>query len=176
MRINAVQISLSDISKRRIARSSCRCELSPSSLDQGICNKHDEKPEPGGKTLVLTLDKIWHHVKQKRQKFWIWKALDRDSRQLLALERRPRDQAASNQMVQRPPQWDVKLHRTPSLPAASVVWTFQAHIDDCFENSGNGGSHQGAVCQVWGNGNPGEHILLFGRNSASFRVPGSWSL
>ena len=35
----------SDISKRRIARSSYKCELSPSSLDQGICNKHDEKPE-----------------------------------------------------------------------------------------------------------------------------------
>jgi hypothetical protein len=34
-----------DISKRRIARSSYKCELSPSSLDQGICNKHDEKPE-----------------------------------------------------------------------------------------------------------------------------------
>ena len=58
MRINAVQISLSDMSKRRIARSSCRYELSPSSLDEGICNKRDEKPEPGGKTLVLTLDKI----------------------------------------------------------------------------------------------------------------------
>jgi len=31
----------------------------------------------------------------QRQEFWIWKALNRDSRQLLALERRHRDQAAS---------------------------------------------------------------------------------
>jgi hypothetical protein len=176
MRINAVQISLSDISKRRIARSSCGCELSPSSLDQGICNKHDEKPEPGGKTLVLTLDKIWHHVKQKRQRFRIWKAPDRGSRHLLALERRHRDQAASNQIVQCPAQWDVKLHRTPSLPAAPVVWTCRAHIDDCLANPGNGGSHQGSVCQVWVNGDPGGHISLFGRKSASLRVPGSWSL
>jgi hypothetical protein len=52
---------------------------------------------------IMILDKIWHHVKQKQQKFWIWKALDRDSRQLFALERRHHDQAASNQMVQRPP-------------------------------------------------------------------------
>jgi hypothetical protein len=35
----------SDMTKRRIARSTYKCELSPSSLDQGICNKHDEKPE-----------------------------------------------------------------------------------------------------------------------------------
>jgi hypothetical protein len=52
---------------------------------------------------IMILDKIWHHVKQKQQKSWIWKALDRDSRQLLTLKRRHRDQATSTQMVQRPP-------------------------------------------------------------------------
>jgi hypothetical protein len=66
IRINALQISSSDMSKRCITYSSCRCELSLPSLNEHIRNKRDEKPEPGGKTRVLTLDKIWHHVKQKR--------------------------------------------------------------------------------------------------------------
>jgi hypothetical protein len=42
-----------------------------------------EKPEPTGRTIVLELDEMWHYVKKKRQKLWIWKALDRKTGQLL---------------------------------------------------------------------------------------------
>jgi hypothetical protein len=42
-----------------------------------------EKPEPMGRTVVLELDEMWHYVKKKRQKLWIWKALDRKTGQLL---------------------------------------------------------------------------------------------
>jgi transposase-like protein len=33
-----------------------------------------EKPEPSGRTLVLELDEMWHYLKKKRCKLWIWKA------------------------------------------------------------------------------------------------------
>lgn len=69
IRINAVQLSFSDMSKRYITYSSCGCELSLPSLNGHIRNKRDEKLEPGGKTPALTLDRIWHHVKQQRQNF-----------------------------------------------------------------------------------------------------------
>jgi len=76
-------------------------------LSNDLCAQRSLQPEPTEPYIslkgIMILDKIWHHVKQKQQKFWIWKALDRDPQQLLTLERRHRDQAASNQMVQRPP-------------------------------------------------------------------------
>lgn len=98
------------------------------------------------------------------------------SRQLFALERRYRDQVPSNRMVQRLAQWDVKQRRTPPWPAVPVVWTCRAHIDDCFENLGNSGASWGSVWQVWDNCDPGEHISLCGRKSASLQVWGNWSL
>jgi transposase-like protein len=48
---------------------------------------HDaEKPEPSGRTVVLELDEMWHYLKKKRGKLWLWKALDRDTGQLLDWE------------------------------------------------------------------------------------------
>jgi hypothetical protein len=80
IRINAVQISSSDMSKRCITYSSYGCELSLPSLNEDIRNKRDEKPELGGETRILTLANIWHHVKQKQQKSWLGKTPDRGSR------------------------------------------------------------------------------------------------
>lgn len=99
MRSNAVKTSPSDISKCRIVRSSCRYGFRPSSSGEPICHKHDEKLKPRGNTIILTLNTMWHHVKQKRHKFWIWKAMDRDLRRLPILVHGHCDRAASHQMV-----------------------------------------------------------------------------
>lgn len=162
MRINAVKTSLRDMSKCRIARASYKYQPSSSSSDERICHKHDEKPKPGGKTILLMLDTIWHPLKQQRQKFWIWKALDRGSRQLPVLVHGHRDQAASHQMVQRSPQWDVEQHRIPSLPAVPAPWTIGAQIDDYLENLGNRTSHQGAVYRARIYGHPDTYLSRLG--------------
>jgi insertion element IS1 protein InsB len=52
---------------------------------------HEEKPEPTGKIIVLELDEMWHYLKKKCQKLWIWKALDHDTGQLLDWECGRRD-------------------------------------------------------------------------------------
>jgi insertion element IS1 protein InsB len=52
------------------------------------------------------------HVKKKRQKLWIWKALDRKTGQPLDWECGRRDKATLKKMVDRPGQWDVKIYYT----------------------------------------------------------------
>jgi hypothetical protein len=51
-------------------------------------------------------------VKNKRGKLWMWKALDRDTGQLLDWECGRRDKRALKKMVDRLTQWDVKMYCT----------------------------------------------------------------
>ena len=52
---------------------------------------HYEKPESTGEAIMLELEEMWHYVKNKRHKLWIWKALDRTTGQLLDWEGGRRD-------------------------------------------------------------------------------------
>ncbi len=36
-----------------------------------------------GATLVLELDEMWHYLENKKNKLWIWKALDRTTGHLI---------------------------------------------------------------------------------------------
>ena len=56
--------------------------------------------------IILELDKMWHDLKKKRHKLWIWKALDRDTGQLLDWACGRRDKATLKKMVDRLAQWD----------------------------------------------------------------------
>ena len=55
---------------------------------------------------------MWHYMKKKRQKLWIWKALDRDTGQLLDWEWGRRDKATVTKMGDRLTPWDVQLYCT----------------------------------------------------------------
>ena len=81
-----------------------------------------EKPEPTGRTIVLQLDEMWHYLKKKRRKLWIWKALDRETGQLLDWECGRRDKRTLKKMVDRLTQWDVKIYCTDQWATyASVI-------------------------------------------------------
>jgi IS1 transposase len=71
-----------------------------------------EKRKPMGRTIVLVLDEMWHSLKNKRRKLWIWKALGQDTGQLLDWECGRRDKATLKKMVDRLAQWDVKMYCT----------------------------------------------------------------
>jgi insertion element IS1 protein InsB len=77
-----------------------------------MAKDYDEKPEPTGRTLILQLDEMWHYLKNKRCKRWIWTALDRDTGQLLDWECGRRDKATLQKMVDRLAKWDVKMYCT----------------------------------------------------------------
>jgi insertion element IS1 protein InsB len=82
----------------------------------------DEKPEPTGSTIVLDLDEMWHCVKKKRQKLWIWKALDQETGRPLDWECGRRDQATVKKMVDRLASWDVNIYCTDQWGTyASVI-------------------------------------------------------
>jgi transposase-like protein len=99
MKINAVLWYLSGISMNRIA---FLLQVSVQAVLHWIrtfAKEHEEKPEPTGKTIVLELNEMWHYLKKKRQKLWIWKALDRDTGQLLDWECGRRDKATLKKLV-----------------------------------------------------------------------------
>jgi len=122
MKINAVLWYLSGISMNRIA---FLLQVSVQAVLNWIrtfAKAHEEKPEPTGKTIVLELDEMWHYLKKKRQKLWIWKALDRETGQLLDWECGRRDKATLKKLVDRLAQWDVKLYCTDQwVTYASVI-------------------------------------------------------
>ena len=109
-KINAVLWYLRGMSMPRLA---FRLRVStPAVLTwiRDLATDYDEKPEPTGRTIVLQLDEIWHYLKNKRGKLWIWKALDRDTGQLLDWECGRRDKRTLKKMVDRRAQWDVKMY------------------------------------------------------------------
>jgi insertion element IS1 protein InsB len=122
MKINAVLWYLSGISMNRIAFLLQVPVQAVLNWIRTFAKAHEEKPEPTGKTIVLELDEMWHYLKKKPQKLWIWKALDRDTGQLLDWECRRRDKATLKKLVDRLAPWDVKLYCTDQwVIYASVI-------------------------------------------------------
>ena len=93
MKINAVLWYLSGMSMNRIAfllRVSAQAVLD---WVRTFATEYKEKPESTRRTMVLERDEMWHYLKTKRSKLWIWKALDRDTGQLLDWEWGRQDKA-----------------------------------------------------------------------------------
>jgi transposase len=82
-KITAVLLYLSGLSMHRIAFLLRVSAPSVLNWSRTFAKAHEEKPEPAGKTIVLQLDEMWHDLKRKRQKLWIWKALDQVLSQFL---------------------------------------------------------------------------------------------
>jgi len=122
LKVHAVLLYLSGISMHRMAFLD---RVSVQSVLNGIrafATAHDEKPEPMGRRMVLQRDEMWHDMQQKRQKLWIWKALDRETGQRLDWECGRRDKATLKKMIDRLARWDVKVYCTDQWATyASVI-------------------------------------------------------
>ena len=122
MKVHAVLLYLSGISMHRLAfllRASVQSVLN---WLRTFAQEHYEKLEPTSRAIILELDEMWHYLKQKRRKLWIWKALDRDTGQLLDGECGRRDKATLKKLVDRLLPWDVKVYRTDKWATyASVI-------------------------------------------------------
>jgi len=111
-KLNAVVLYLRGISMHRIAF--LRHVSAQAGLNgiRTLAQKFQEKPEPTGRSLILERDELWHDVKKKRQQLWIWKALDRDTGQLLDWAGGRRDKTTLKKLVDRLARWDVKVYCT----------------------------------------------------------------
>jgi insertion element IS1 protein InsB len=120
-KINAVLFSLSGLSMNRIAfllRVSAQAVLN---WIRAFAIEHYKKPEPTGKTIVLELDEMWHYLKSKRRKLWIWQVLDRDTGQLLNWECGRRDKTPLKKLVDRLARWDVTFYCTDHWQVYAAV-------------------------------------------------------
>jgi insertion element IS1 protein InsB len=64
---------------------------------------------------------MWHYLKKKRQKLWIWKALDHETGHLLDWACGRRDKAPLQKMMDRLTQWDVTVYCTDKWAAYASV-------------------------------------------------------
>jgi insertion element IS1 protein InsB len=70
----------------------------------------------------LELDAMWHSLQEKRRKLWMWKALERDTGQLLDWECGRRDKTPLKKLVDRRTRWEVKGYGTDKWGTyASVI-------------------------------------------------------
>jgi IS1 family transposase/transposase-like protein len=122
MKVHAVLLYLSGISMHRIAfllRVSAQSVLN---WLRTFAQEHYEKPEPTSRAIILELDEMWHYLKQKRRKLWIWKALDRGTGQLLDWECGRRGKATLKKLVDRLVPGDVKMYCTDKWATyASII-------------------------------------------------------
>src|SRR5215210_1552 len=78
---------------------------------------HAPKPEPEGRALVIELDEMWHYLKKKTNKLWIWKAWDRASGRLVDWECGGRDRATLDELLARVRRWNPRLYCTDDWAA-----------------------------------------------------------
>jgi insertion element IS1 protein InsB len=121
-KINAVLWYLSGMSMNRTAFLLGVSAQAVLTWIRALAKDYYEKPVPTGRTIVLELDEMWHYLQKKRQKLWIWKALDRSTGELLDWECGRRDKATLKKMIDRLAQWDVKMYCTDKWSTyASVI-------------------------------------------------------
>jgi len=120
-KINAVLWYLSGMSMHRMA---FLLRVSPQAVLTWLrdwATASYEKPAPTRRTIVLPLDEMWHYLKNKRGKRWMWKALDRETGQLLDWERGRRDKRTLKKMVERLAPWDVTMSCTDTWATSASV-------------------------------------------------------
>jgi transposase len=130
MKVHAVLLYLSGISMNRIAFLLWVSAQSVLNWIRAFATEHAKKPEPAGKTIILQLDEMWHYLKKKRRKLWIWKALDHHTGQWLDWACGRRDKTTLKKLVDRLAPWDVKLYCTDQWAAyASVIGLNLAKVE-----------------------------------------------
>jgi insertion element IS1 protein InsB len=77
----------------------------------GYVDEHCVKPEPGD-VVVIELDEMWHYLKCKDNKVWIWKAFNRDTGKLIDWECGGRDEKTFRRLLTRLQRWKVRLFCT----------------------------------------------------------------
>jgi hypothetical protein len=79
---------------------------------RGHARYHCPKPEPTGRATVIEIDEVWHFVKKRSWKLWIWKAFERGTNRLIDWECGNRDQATLDRLLARLKRWSVRLFCT----------------------------------------------------------------
>jgi insertion element IS1 protein InsB len=120
-KVNALLWYLSGRSMNRIAFLSRVSVQSVLTWIRVFAKDHYAKPKPTGTLIMLERDEMWHDLKKKQQKFWLWQALDPESGKLLDWECGGRDKPTLKKMVDRVAQFNVQVCCTDQLATSASV-------------------------------------------------------
>ena len=117
VKVTAVLLYVSGLSMNRTAKLLGVSTPSVMTWIEQFAKDHAQKSEPEGRALVIELDEMWHYLKRKTNKLWIWKAWDRASGRLVDWECGGRDRATLDKLLARVKRWDPRLYCTDDWAA-----------------------------------------------------------
>jgi len=110
IKVTAVLLYLSGLSMNRTAKLLGVSTPSVQAWIERFAEVYAQKPEPEGRAVVVELDEMWHFLKKKSNKLWVWKARDRAKGRLIDWELGGRDAATLERMLERLKRWRVRLY------------------------------------------------------------------
>src|SRR5215217_6026021 len=110
VKVEAVLLYLSGLSMNRTAKLLGVSTPSVQAWIERFAEVYAQKPEPEGRAAVVELDEMWHHLKKKRNKLWVWKSRDRASGRVVDWECGDGDAAALSRLLERLERWGVRLY------------------------------------------------------------------
>ena len=94
-----------------------------------FAKKHAPKPTLAPRTrVVLELDEMWHYIGNKKNKLWIWKALDRNTGHLIDWECGGRDKETLEKLTTRLAALDVKVYWTDKWHVYETLLPAHKHV------------------------------------------------
>jgi IS1 family transposase/transposase-like protein len=110
VKVEAVLLYLSGLSMNRTAKLLGVSTPSVQAWIERFAEVYAQKPEPEGRAVVVELDEMWHFLKKKSDKLWVWKARDRATGRLIDWELGRRDKATCERLLERLERWGVRLY------------------------------------------------------------------
>ena len=83
-----------------------------------------------GTPVVLELDEMWHYIKNKKNKLWIWKALDRNTGHLIDWECGGRNKETLEKLTTRLAVLDVQVFYTDKWHVYETLLPARKHVQD----------------------------------------------
>lgn len=81
-----------------------------------------------GTTVVLELDEMWHYIGNKKNKLWIWKALDRNTGHLIDWECGRRDKQTLEKLMARLSSLNIEIYYTDKWQVYESVLPASKHV------------------------------------------------
>ena len=117
VKVTAVLLYLSGLSMNRTAKLLGVSTPSVMTWIEQFAKAYAQKPEPEGHAGVVELDEMWHFLKKKANKLWVWKARDRATDRIIDWELGGRDRATLERLLERLKRWGVRLYCTDDWAA-----------------------------------------------------------
>src|SRR3712207_671045 len=110
LKATAVLLYVSGLSMNRTAKLLGVSTPSVQAWIEQFAQAYAQKPAPGGRALVIELDEMWHYLKKKSCKLWVWKAWDRASGRLVDWGCGGRDHATCQRLLKRVSRFQARLY------------------------------------------------------------------